>query len=109
MGSERTLSLVQARDRTNDKVRSDLISTQLYGTQPEMGERRPDLGRKVRHFPVGDYVVFYRPIEGGVELLRVLHGSRDIPAAWRSILFWRGWLKKAVWLTSISPILLLKR
>ena len=26
------------------------------------------------------YVVFYRPIERGVEIVRVLHGARDIPA-----------------------------
>ncbi len=56
---------------------------QLYATQPELGERRPDLGDQVRHFPVGNYVVFYRPIEAGIELLRVFHGSRDIPAVWR--------------------------
>jgi hypothetical protein len=24
--------------------------------------------------------VFYRPIEGGIEILRVLHGARDIQA-----------------------------
>ena len=56
----------------------------LYATQPEMGERRPDLGHDVRHFPVGDYVVFYRPIEAGIEVLRVFHSSRDIPSVWRS-------------------------
>ncbi len=56
---------------------------QLYATQPEMGERRPDLGRNVRHFPVGQYVVFYRPIEAGIEILRVLHGRRDIPSILR--------------------------
>jgi plasmid stabilization system protein ParE len=26
------------------------------------------------------YLVFYRPIPGGIEVLRVLHGSRDIAA-----------------------------
>jgi toxin ParE1/3/4 len=26
------------------------------------------------------YVVLYRPIEGGIEILRVVHGSRDIDA-----------------------------
>lgn len=25
------------------------------------------------------YVVCYRPIEGGIEVLRVLHGARDVP------------------------------
>ena len=26
----------------------------------------------------GKYLVFYRPIEGGIEVLRILHGARDI-------------------------------
>lgn len=56
----------------------------LHATQPETGERRPDLGEEVRHFAVGHYVVFYRPIESGIEVLRVFHGSRDIPTIWRS-------------------------
>ena len=25
------------------------------------------------------YLVFYRPVEGGVEIIRVLHGARDLP------------------------------
>jgi toxin ParE1/3/4 len=24
------------------------------------------------------YVIFYRPVEGGIEVLHVLHGARDI-------------------------------
>ncbi len=55
---------------------------QLYATQPEMGDRHPNLGRNVRHFSVGRYVVFYRPVEGGIQVLRVLHGSRNIPSLW---------------------------
>jgi toxin ParE1/3/4 len=29
---------------------------------------------------VGDYLIIYRPIEGGIEIVRVLHGRRDINA-----------------------------
>jgi toxin ParE1/3/4 len=35
----------------------------------------------VRSWPVRGfkkYVIFYRPVEGGIEVLHVLHGSRDI-------------------------------
>ena len=42
---------------------------------PMSGEACPDLGASVRRFSVGNYVVFFRPIEGGIELLRVLHGA----------------------------------
>lgn len=36
----------------------------------------------VRRWPVHGferYLIFYRPFENGVEVLRVLHGSRDLP------------------------------
>jgi toxin ParE1/3/4 len=56
----------------------------VYAREPELGESCPDLGANVRRFPVGNYVVFYRTVHNGIQLLRVLHGSRDIPAAWRS-------------------------
>ena len=26
-----------------------------------------------------DYLIFYRPIEAGIEVLKVIHGSRDLP------------------------------
>jgi len=29
--------------------------------------------------PVGNYVIFYRPIEDGIVVIRVLHGARDLP------------------------------
>ncbi len=35
----------------------------------------------IRYFPIAgfkNYLVFYRPVAGGVELLRVLHGARDL-------------------------------
>ncbi len=56
----------------------------VYASQPELGEACPDLQENVRRFPVGNYVIFYRPLADGIEVLRVLHGSRDIPAIWRS-------------------------
>jgi toxin ParE1/3/4 len=43
-----------------------------------MGRSREELVPKQRSFPVGNYVIFYRPISDGVEIVRVLHGSRDI-------------------------------
>ncbi len=35
----------------------------------------------LRHFPIPrypNYVVFYRPLSDGVEILHILHGARDI-------------------------------
>src|SRR4051794_36072742 len=46
--------------------------------QPGMGRSRPELGPRLRSFAVGKYVIFYRPIEDGIEVIRVLHGMQDI-------------------------------
>ena len=65
-------------DRINEKCR-------LCATQPGMGEARPDLAPGVRCFPVGNYVVIYRPLPDGIEVLLVTHGARDIPTLYRHI------------------------
>jgi len=45
---------------------------------PNIGRARPELGKDVRSFPVRKYLLFYRPITGGIELLRVIHGARNL-------------------------------
>ena len=55
----------------------------LFATQPEMGEPRPVLRPDVRSFPVDNYVVIYRPLQDGILVLLVTHGSRDIPRLFR--------------------------
>lgn len=48
-------------------------------TQPEAGEVRPGFGVPgCRSFSVGNYVIFFRKIEGGIEVSRVIHGNRDM-------------------------------
>jgi toxin ParE1/3/4 len=48
---------------------------------PLLGRARPELTPKLRSFPIGRYVLFYEPTADGIELLRVLHSSRDISAS----------------------------
>ena len=45
---------------------------------PEMGFHRDDLAPKLRAWPVGNYVIFYRSCDGGIEVVRVIHGARDL-------------------------------
>lgn len=45
---------------------------------PEMGRERIELSPSMRSFPVGRYIIFYRPGELGVAIVRILHGARDI-------------------------------
>jgi toxin ParE1/3/4 len=52
---------------------------ETLATQPAMGEERTGFGVPgCRSFSVGQYVVFFRAIEGGIEVSRVIHGSRDM-------------------------------
>lgn len=44
---------------------------------PLLGRARPELTPKLRSFPFGRYIVFYEPTADGIDVLRVLHGSRD--------------------------------
>jgi len=46
-----------------------------------MGERRPEFGcGDLRAFSISNYVIFYRPTEGGVEIARVASGYRNLDA-----------------------------
>ena len=47
---------------------------------PGMGRSRQDLPPDLFSFPVGTHVLFYRPQPGGIVLVRVIHGARDLPA-----------------------------
>jgi toxin ParE1/3/4 len=51
---------------------------QLYADNPRMGTSRENWAPGLRSFPVGNYVVFYRIVDDGIELVRVLHGMRDL-------------------------------
>ncbi len=44
----------------------------------DMGVGRLELAPGIKSFPVERYVLYYRPNEHGIELVRVLHGSRDV-------------------------------
>ena len=62
-------------------------SFKLLATSPELGQRqtfrRPELVDlrvwQVRGFE--NFLIFYRPLEHGIEVVRVLHAARDIGAA----------------------------
>jgi toxin ParE1/3/4 len=45
---------------------------------PNSGRSRDELLVGLRSYPAGDFVIFYRTLETTVEVVRVLHGRRDI-------------------------------
>ncbi|HWN95421.1 MAG TPA: type II toxin-antitoxin system RelE/ParE family toxin [Methylomirabilota bacterium] len=63
-----------------DKLTRAIVSRfATLASMPLMGRPREELLLNLRSFPVGRYVIFYRPMESGVEIARVLHGARDFP------------------------------
>lgn len=52
--------------------------------QPDRGRKRDELGEDLRSFAVGRYIIFYRPLPDGVEIVRVLHGARDLDVIFHS-------------------------
>jgi toxin ParE1/3/4 len=56
----------------------------LWATQPLMGRAREELSKNLRSFPFGRYVVFYCPLDDGLDVVRVLHSSREIQGSFDS-------------------------
>jgi toxin ParE1/3/4 len=55
----------------------------LLADHPGMGLPREDLRAGLRRFAYARYLIYYRPIRGGIEVVRVVHGARDEGAIWR--------------------------
>jgi toxin ParE1/3/4 len=62
-------------DRWLDRLDERLL---LWATQPMIGTSREELAPDLRSMPFGRYVVFFVPLADGVDVVRVLHSSRDV-------------------------------
>jgi toxin ParE1/3/4 len=60
----------------------DLIDAkfQNLSRQPGLGRRREELAAGLRSFPVGRYVIFYLQVQDCLQIVRILHGARDVDA-----------------------------
>lgn len=48
------------------------------GRQPGSGRQREELAPGIQSFPYRRYIIFYRMVMSSIEIVRVLHGARDI-------------------------------
>jgi toxin ParE1/3/4 len=62
-------------DRLLDRLRA---RTQILKTFPEAGAARPDVDKTARMIVEHPYVILYRIMPGLVQIVRILHGARDI-------------------------------
>lgn len=69
--------------RNNAEAATKLIKLitgkfRLLRDHPQIGREENTLLGTLRSFGVSNYIIFYKPFDGGVEILRILHASRDI-------------------------------
>ncbi len=65
-------------DAAERVIASIQAAAQRLAEFPGMGQRRHDLLAGLLSFPVDNYLIFYRKIRGGIEVLHVYHGARSI-------------------------------
>ena len=65
----------RAADRLLDGVESVM---NMLAENPRAGRERPELADELRSFAVESYVLFYKPMSEGIELVRVRPGRMDI-------------------------------
>jgi toxin ParE1/3/4 len=68
---------LEIADRLIDSIVERFL---LLASHPHIGRSRSDLRPGLRSFAVGAYVIIYRVDGADVLVLRVLRGSRDLPA-----------------------------
>lgn len=64
-----------AADRFLDSIAERILQSAVF---PESGPRRPDIGAEVRAQTIANYLVLYRFAEDRVEIVRIVHGARDV-------------------------------
>ena len=66
---------VEAADRLIDEI---VKCCEMIASYPEVGRERSELASHLRSFPIKRYILFYRPLRETIEIVRVLHGAREI-------------------------------
>ena len=65
----------RAADRVLDTIAAGILQLADF---PESGPRRPEIAADARALTVGNYLVLYRTTPERVEILRIVHGARDV-------------------------------
>ena len=63
----------RAADRQLDRTEAQC---QLLASNPRLGRIRPEIAHDAREWVVGRYLILYRALDDGVEIVRIVHGAR---------------------------------
>jgi toxin ParE1/3/4 len=62
-----------------EKVVRDInAKCEMLSRHPRIGRARPELRADLRSFPYGAYLILYRAIADGIEIVRVVHAARNL-------------------------------
>lgn len=64
-------------DAANHAIEELSEKFRLLAENPSIGKNHSQLMVDIRSFPYKKYVIYYFPIENGVEIYRVIHGARN--------------------------------
>lgn len=67
----------RAADRIYDRIAESCGKLRLH---PRIGRARPEIADDARSLSVERWVAFYRLVEDGVQVVRVIDGARDLNA-----------------------------
>ena len=70
----------RSTETANSTIQAIGRKCQDCAEMPGIGQRRDDLSPGLRSISHGNYLIFYRLVDNGIEIVRVLHGSRDLPS-----------------------------
>ena len=66
----------EAADRLIDRIVGHFA---LLSANPGIGQQCSHLAKDLRRSTIGNYAVLYRPRPSRLEIIRIIHGARDIP------------------------------
>ena len=69
-----------AADRVLDTLDARM---QLLADHPLLGPARPDIARDLRYLVSENYLILYRVLDDVVDIVRVLHGARNLRALFK--------------------------
>jgi len=76
---------IEAGENVAARVVGGVIETVItISHHPGAGVAADHFGDRVRKFPAGKYMIYYRPYSKGIEILHVFYGARHQVKAWRT-------------------------
>lgn len=70
--------------RADQQLAAILNRLPMIAQYPDMGRKRDDLGADFRSFPSNPYMIFYTQTTSHIEILRIIHQSRNVEDLFRN-------------------------